>query len=139
MNVAVRRVPDARLVVEDVVAQAAARVRAPASDEVLHPALLERARSTARSRRCGSLPVMNWPLVPNAVAGVGEPLPVVAGLRAVLGDREAGELAAVRCPASRPSRSVGMVSIAWAFAAVALAMKVSPRSPGVALLSPMLS
>ena len=32
---------------------------------------------------------------PDAIAGVGEPLPVVSGLRAVFGDGEAGELVAV--------------------------------------------
>ena len=42
VNVPVRRVPDARLVVEDVVAQAPVRSCAPLGREVLHPSLLER-------------------------------------------------------------------------------------------------
>ncbi len=39
----------------------------------------------------------------DAVARVGKPLPVVAGLRAVLGDGEAGELRAVRAEFRDPS------------------------------------
>ena len=41
MHIAMSRVPDARLVVEDVVTQTAVGIDAPTSDEVLRPALLE--------------------------------------------------------------------------------------------------
>ncbi len=90
-DVAMRGVPDARLVVEDVVAQAAVRVRAPATDQVLDPALLqERCRGDVGVVRI----VAGHELTvgADAVTGIGKPLPVGPGLRAVLGDREAGEL-----------------------------------------------
>src|SRR5512138_3508013 len=94
MNVAMRLVPDAVLVVEQVILKAAARCRTERADEVLHPALLQRhavrrigvVRIVPRDLRVG-------PLL-DAVARSGIPLPVAAGLRAVLRDRIARELAA---------------------------------------------
>ena len=138
MDVAVRRVPDARLVVEDVVAQAAVRVRAPAADQ------------------CCTQPC--WNVDVRRHVGV---------VRIVAGD-DTGRWSARRCPRrgttasrsrsarrtwrSRSSRAccgsapslatqsiVGIVSIACAFAGPRFAMNVSPRSPAVALLSAMLS
>ena len=90
-----------RLVVEDVVAQPAGGVGAPAADEVLDPSLLE----GDRRRDVGVVGIVAGDVLPvgaDAVAGVGVPLPVVAGLGAVLGDREAGELAAVGSQPGHP-------------------------------------
>ncbi len=94
-DVAVGGMPDARLVVEDVVAEAAGRVGAPPPDQVLDPRLLKR-----RARRdvgvVGIVAGHELAVRAHAVAGIGEPLPVAAGLRAVLRDRKAGELVAIR-------------------------------------------
>ena len=74
----------------------------------------------------------------DAVAGVGEPLPVAAGLRAVLGDREAGEFAAVgaelRDPADHRDREHRLRAGRLAGGDERVAALA-----GVALLSPMLS
>ena len=100
-HVPMSRVPDARLVVENVVAQAAGRVRAPAGDQMLHPALLkDRVR-----RHVGVVRIVardELTVGPDAVARIGEPLPVVAALRAVLGDREPGELGSARTDLGDP-------------------------------------
>src|SRR5258708_34871842 len=95
MDVTMCALPDTRLVVEDVVAQAAVRVRAPATHQVLHPSLLtERRRGHVGVVRIVAGDVLA--VGPHAVTRIGEPLPVVAGLRAVLGARKAGEPASIR-------------------------------------------
>ena len=89
-----RRMPDARLVVENVVAEAAVRVGAPPVDEMLNPPLLKE----RRGRDVGVVGIVaghELSVRAHAVPGVREPLPVGAGLGAVLGDREAGELASI--------------------------------------------
>ncbi len=100
-DVAMGRVPQAGLVVENVVPQPAVRVRVPPVDQVLDPALLE----------CGRRPYVGVVRIvagdelairPHAIARIGEPLPVVAGLRAVLGNRETGELAAIGADPGHP-------------------------------------
>src|SRR5207253_1824127 len=94
VDVAVRVVPDARLVVQHVIADAAGPGCPPGGDEMLHPAALER----DIGGRVGVVRVVAGDEAAagaDAVAGVGEIRPIVAGLRAVLGNREAGQLAAV--------------------------------------------
>ena len=86
----------------------------------------------------GSLPVMNWPLAPTPLPASGihcQSLPVCAPYFAI--EKPASFVRLV--PTFATQSISGIVSIAWAFAAVELAKKVSPRSPAVALLSPMLS
>ncbi len=96
-----RRMPDARLVVENVVAQPAIGVGAPSSDEVLNPSLLEE-----RCRRdvgvVGIVAGHELTVGADAIACVGEPLPVGSSLRAILGDRKAGKLAAIRADLRHP-------------------------------------
>src|SRR5437899_8684888 len=95
------RMPDAWLVIEDVIAQAAARVRAPLADQVLHPSLLKR-----RARRnVGVVWIISDDVLsasPNPVSRVRAPLPIVSGLWAVFGDRKAGQLASVTAEFRHP-------------------------------------
>ena len=137
-DVAMRGVPDARLVVEDVVAQPAVGVGAPAADEMLDPSLLKE----RRRRDVGVVRVVagdELAVRAHAVAGVGVPLPVGSGLRAVFRDREAGELARGSGRPSRPTRSWGPSAWRWRWPRREFAKNVSPRSPAVALPSAMLS
>jgi hypothetical protein len=97
-----RRVPDAGLVVEDVVLQPAARGGSPAVDQVLHPTALE--RGVGRNARVVRIVAGHELAVgSDTVARVGKPLPVVAGLRPVLRDRKACELAPARAQSGDPA------------------------------------
>ena len=96
VHVAMGRVPERRLVVEDVVAHAAVDGEAPPRDEMGDPAPLNQVavRDVGVGRRVpGDVGAVAGA---HPVAGVGVPLRVIAGLRAVLGDGVAGELAPVR-------------------------------------------
>jgi len=101
-----RLLPESRLVVEDVVADAARGCGAPARDEVRDPGALE-ARVGREVRVVRVVPGDLSSVEENAVACVGEPLPVAIRLRAVLRDRVARELFRGPGPPSRPSRSSG--------------------------------
>src|SRR5262245_47859664 len=96
------RVPDAVLIVEDVILHAAARGRTPGADEMLHPGLLIiRVGKGVRVARSVDdvLPIR----LQNAVASVRKPLPVIAGLRSVLGYGKARQLGAVRAEPGQPA------------------------------------
>src|ERR1044071_2624514 len=98
-----RGVPDAVLVVQDVIGLAAVDRLSPLVDDGLNPLPLKRGavgnvrviRIVAGDGLIGALQ--------NSVAGVGKPLRVVAGLRAVLGLGETRQLAAVRSEFRDPS------------------------------------
>lgn len=95
VHITMGRVPDARLVVENVETQPGSRRAAPAIDDVLHPALLKQ----RVHRHTGVVRVVIRDVLPvsqDAVAGVSEPLPVSVRLLAVFRDGEARELAAIR-------------------------------------------
>ena len=80
------RVPDARLVVEDVVAQAAVRVRAPACRPDAAPSPAGTSNSTGTFASFGSLPVTFWPLVRTPLPASGnhcQSLPVCAPYLAI--------------------------------------------------------
>ena len=137
MDVAMGGVPEARLVVEDVVAQAAVCVRAPACHQVLHPGLLDE-----RGRRHVGL---GWIVAddvlavgPYAVARIGHPLRVAACLRAVFAIEKLASL--LRFDPTFATQSIsGMVSIGLRVHRLRAREKPSPRSPGMALGSAMLS
>ena len=94
VHVTMRGVPDAVLVVQDVVARRGAGGQAPFVHHRLHPLLL--IGGTAGD--VGVVGIVARHVLPgglqNAVAGIGEPLGVVAGLSAVFGLRKTGELGA---------------------------------------------
>ena len=86
----------------------------------------------------GSLPVTNWPLVRTPFPASGnhcQSVPVCAPYLAI--EKLASLLRLA--PTLATQSIIGIVSMACALAARALAMNVSPRSPAVALLSAMLS
>src|ERR1700680_2013750 len=103
MDVAMRGMPDAVLVIEDVILLPAVARQAPRAHDVLDPALLVQRtilhigviRIVPADRLVGGLQ--------NSVSSVGEPLRVVAGLRAVLGLRETGQLGAAGAQLGHPS------------------------------------
>ncbi len=106
VDVAVRRVPDARLVVVEVVAHAAAVGRAPARHQVLGP--FPHVLRVHRDVRVVRVVARHERAVrPHAVARVREPLPVAVLLRPVLRGGEARELARRRVRSCPPSRSAG--------------------------------
>src|SRR5881296_2072495 len=102
MYVAMRRMPDAVLVVENVITRRQVRGRAPMIDDRLHPLLLKVrvvsgigiVRIIVRDRLISGF---QYP-----VAGIGKPLPVIAGLRAVFGLGERRKFAAIRPELSHP-------------------------------------
>src|ERR1700680_2727771 len=103
MNVAMRGVPEAGLVIEDVILLPAVPRQSPGAHDVLDPTLLiQRAvlhigvvGIVTADRLIGGFQ--------NSVSGVGEPLSVVAGLRAVFGLRETGQLGAAGAQLRYPS------------------------------------
>src|SRR5262245_30231246 len=104
-------VPQAGLVVEDVVAQTAGCIRSPAADEVLHPSLLKR-RIRWHVRVVRIVAGDEAAVRTDAVASVRKPLRVVSALGTVLRDRESRELAAARSyfrdPLDRGNRQHGL-------------------------------
>ena len=93
MHVAVRALPDAVFVVEDVELQAVACREAPLRHEVLHPRFL-RYRAGRHARIVGIVAADVLAAAENAVTGIRKPLPIGILLRAIFRLREACELAA---------------------------------------------
>ena len=98
-----RLVPKRRLVVEDVVLQPAVGGDTPARDQVVDPPALN--GGVVQRVGVGLIVPRDLCAVAGAaaVAGIGHPLRVVAGLRAVLGNRVAGQLGAVGAQARDPA------------------------------------
>src|SRR5439155_24083420 len=90
VHVTMRGVPDAVLVVEEVVARRGAGGQAPFVHHRLHPLLL----MGGTAGDVGVVGIVGRHVLPggrqNAVSGIGEPLGVVAGLSAVFGLRKTG-------------------------------------------------
>ena len=126
------RVPDARLVVEDVVAQARRSRSCPSVPTRCCTQPCWNVEFDGTLASFGSLPVTFWPLVRTplpASANHCQSFPVCAPYLAM------EKLASLLrfAPTLATQSIVGIVSIAWAFAAREFATNVSPRSPAVAL------
>ena len=132
------RVPDARLVIQNVILQAAIRRRSESVDEVLHPSLLiVGVRGDIGVGRVVAGNVLAGARE-NPVARIRVPLRVVARLRAILRLGETRQLDRF-VPSFATHPIIGMVSIGCAPARLLVEIKVSPRSPATALVSPILS
>src|SRR5213596_2986882 len=102
MYVAMRRMPDAVLVVENVITRRQVRGRAPMIDDRLHPLLLK--VGVVSDIGIVRIIVLDWLIggFQYPVAGIGKPLPVIAGLCAVFSLGERPEFAAIRPELSHP-------------------------------------
>ena len=106
VHILVGRKPDAVLVIHEVIAHAAVGGQAPAVGQVLHKGLLKQ-RVGRKTRVIGIIggdqPGRVCRIVgAYTVAGVGHPLPIGAGLRAVFVRRITGELGSARPQNGRP-------------------------------------